>query len=36
MAFSYKNAMRVTYILRSTAIVTGTGKTQIPYFYSKE
>jgi hypothetical protein len=36
MAFSHKNAMSVTYILHSTATVTRTGKTQIPYFYSKE
>jgi hypothetical protein len=36
MAFSYKNAKGVTYILHSTATVTKTGKSQTLYFFSKE
>ncbi len=36
MAFSYKNAKGVSYILHSTNTVTKTGKTQTLYFFSKE
>jgi hypothetical protein len=36
MAFSYKNAKGITYILHSTNTVTKTGKTQTLYFFSKE
>ena len=36
MAFSYKNAKGVTYILHSTSTVTKTGKSQTLYFFSKE
>ena len=36
MAFSYKNARGVTYILHSTSKKTSTGKTQVLYFFSKE
>ena len=36
MAFSYKNAKGVSYILHSTNMITKTGKTQTLYFFSKE
>lgn len=36
MAFSYKNAKGITYILHATNTVTKTGKTQTLYFFSKE
>ncbi len=36
MAFSYKNAKGVSYILHSTNTITKTGKTQTLYFFSKE
>jgi len=36
MAFSYKNAKGVSYILHSTNTITKTGKTQTLFFFSKE
>ena len=36
MAFSFKNAKGVTYILHAKSTVTKTGKTQTLYFFSKE
>jgi hypothetical protein len=36
MAFSFKNAKGITYILHSTTTVTKTGKNQTLFFFSKE